>query len=128
RRQPCHVQRLAAQRHEHAAAGGQPERRPVLLEQRQHALLVEADLVVAPALAPEIRVHGSALGSGPAPPTCFSIPGMTAGGAAPAPDRVRGRLYSTDSPSTFCHPRGSSPPRLARAPTYWSRSLNDSDI
>src|SRR3546814_12750682 len=35
---------------------------------------------------------------------------------------------STCSPSTFCQPLGSSPPRLARAPMYWSRSLNDSDI
>ena len=24
--------------------------------------------------------------------------------------------YSTSSPSTFCHPRGSNPPRVARAP------------
>src|SRR3546814_19074246 len=35
---------------------------------------------------------------------------------------------STCSPSTFCQPLGSSPPRLARAPMYWSKSLNDSDI
>src|SRR6478672_8805686 len=36
--------------------------------------------------------------------------------------------YSTDKPSTFCQPLGNSPPRVARAPTYASRSLNDSVI
>src|SRR3546814_18801124 len=40
-----------------AAAGGEPERRPVFLQQRQHAVPVEADPVVAPTLLPEVRVH-----------------------------------------------------------------------
>src|SRR5690606_23245134 len=46
----------------------------------------------------------------------------------PAPVPEGGVHQSTARLSTFCHPRGSSPPRLARAPRYCSRSLNDSDI
>ena len=42
-----------------------------------------------------------------------------------APQRVHVVNYWTSSPSTFCHPRGNNPPRVARAPTYSSRSLND---
>ena len=33
--------------------------------------------------------------------------------------------YCTSNPSTFCQPLGNNPPRLARAPMYSSRSLND---
>src|SRR3546814_2564406 len=61
----------------------------------------------------------SSVGRGYAPDGSCGIE-MHVGGVAPT--------YSTESPSTFCHPLGSSPPRLARAPMYWSRSLNDSDI
>src|SRR5690606_8478730 len=96
------------------------ERRPVLLEQRRHAVLVEADPVVAPALVPEGRVHVFSVGRGYAPDMLLDSGRKAVGGVAPT--------YSTERPSTFCQPRGSSPPRLARAPTYWSRSLNDSDM
>src|SRR3546814_14527173 len=61
----------------------------------------------------------SSVGRGYAPDGPCGIE-VHVGGVAPT--------YSTESPSTFCHPLGSSPPRLARAPMYWSRSLNDSDI
>src|SRR3546814_6975598 len=47
-----------------AAAGGEPERRPVFLQQRQHAVPVEADPVVAPTLLPEVRVHAFVRRSG----------------------------------------------------------------
>src|SRR3546814_9747957 len=61
----------------------------------------------------------SSVGRGYAPDGSCGIE-VHVGGVAPT--------YSTESPSTFCHPLGSSPPRLARAPMYWSRSLNDRDI
>jgi hypothetical protein len=34
-----------------------------------------------------------------------------------APQRAGVANYWTSSPSTFCQPRGSNPPRVARAPT-----------
>src|SRR3546814_4107552 len=61
----------------------------------------------------------SCVGRGYAPDGSCGIE-VHVGGVAPT--------YSTGSPSTFCHALGSSPPRLARAPMDWFRSLNDSDI
>src|SRR5690606_28795572 len=46
----------------------------------------------------------------------------------PMPETRIHAAYATDKPSTFCHPRGNNPPRLARLPMYASRSRNDSDI
>ncbi len=57
RREPGHVQRFPRQWHEHLRARGHAERGPVLEQQRRRRGLVEADLVVLPALMPEIGVH-----------------------------------------------------------------------
>ena len=53
RREPGHVQRFPRQWHEHLRARGHAERRPVLEQQRRRRGLVEADLVVVPALVPK---------------------------------------------------------------------------
>src|SRR5690606_20775619 len=96
--QPQQVQRLAAQRHQHPAALRREHLGPVLLQQRRRPVLVEGGPGLAPTLLPEIGIH------------------------------ARPRGYATDSPSTFCQPRGNRPPRVARLPRYCSRSLNDSVI
>jgi len=57
RRDPHHVQRLAAKRHQHPAVLGHAQRRPVLLQQRRDPRLMKMRAPFAPALQPEFRVH-----------------------------------------------------------------------
>jgi len=57
RGEPRHVQRLAGQWHEHARTTRKCQRRPVLFQQRQDAVVVEADALFAPAVEPEFRFH-----------------------------------------------------------------------
>ena len=58
RGQPRHVIRLAGKGYEHACVGGQVEPGPVLEQQGRGGVLVEADLIVLPALVSEVGVHG----------------------------------------------------------------------
>src|SRR6185312_3586188 len=58
-RQPQHVQRLAAQRHQHARAARHVQRGPVLHQQRHHFLAMPAGAPVAPAFQPVLGFHRS---------------------------------------------------------------------
>lgn len=58
RSQPVHVQRLAAQRYQHACRMWQLQCGPVLLQQRHDLVLMKACLSVVPALQPEVCIHG----------------------------------------------------------------------
>src|SRR6185437_617503 len=58
-RKPRHVQRLAAQRHQHTCAAGDTERIPVLFQQRHHRFVVPPGAAFAPALQPILSFHVS---------------------------------------------------------------------
>ncbi|MNR17037.1 hypothetical protein D3C85_1336760 [compost metagenome] len=57
--QPGHIQGLAAERHQHLAASGQLQPRPVTLQIGIGLPLMETDLVLRPARLPELLVHDS---------------------------------------------------------------------
>src|SRR3546814_12912072 len=87
-----------------AAAGGEPERRPVFLQQRQHAVPVEADPVVAPTLLPEVRVHAFVRRSGLRPRRLLRNRGACRGRSRSAERRVGNDCVST------CRSRGAPNP------------------
>ncbi|MNE66010.1 hypothetical protein D3C80_1615380 [compost metagenome] len=57
-RQPGQVQAFATQRHQHLAARRQAQRGPVPLQVGVDLPLMKPDLIVCPALVPELRLHG----------------------------------------------------------------------
>ena len=139
--QPQHVQRLAGKRNEHPAPAGTADRVPVLFEQWRHAVLVEADAAFAASAV--ARNQDPCVSFSTSVAACLRRASIRQAvrrlSAAPRPCALTSTLivppraasyggYSTESPSTFCQPRGNNPPRVARLPTYSPRSLNDSVI
>ena len=57
RREPRHVEALAAERHEHRRSLSEPESRPMRHEKIVNVGLMKADVSGFPALLPELRLH-----------------------------------------------------------------------
>src|SRR6185437_5614262 len=58
-REPEHVQRFSAQRHQHARAGCDVQRAPMFFQQRHHRFVVPPGAAFAPALQPILSFHVS---------------------------------------------------------------------